>query len=151
FVLRSTDPAFGSEVESLGKDGFEPVSSTANRRSESVVDAFSVDLVWVDALQAFAVAHETADGTTFTFFDRDFTRQPYETVSMPGKWKEGPGVLRRPHGHAPISTDEPSERVPLDVVRATVIGEADAPTDLRHFGVDIADVDGCASDERVLG
>jgi len=151
FVLRSTDPAFEREVQALGNDGFEPVSSTDARRGESVVDAFSVDLMWVDVLQAFAIAHETEDGTTFTFYNRDFSRQPYKSVSVPGEWKEGPGILRQPHGHAPISQDEPCERVPLDVVRATTIGEGNAPTALRHFGVDVTGVDGCDSEDSVLG
>lgn len=148
FVLRSRDPAFGSKVEALGHDGFTSVSGTAERRRESVVDAFSVDLMWVDALRAFAVAHETKDGTTFTFYDREFSRHPYEPVSVSGKWKEGPGILRRPDGHAPISADEPCARVPLDVVRATVTGEAHAPSGLRHFGVDITGIHGCETKGR---
>jgi hypothetical protein len=40
--------------------------------------------------------------------------------------------------------------VPLDVVRATVIGGAAAPTDLRHFGVDVRAVVGCPNPERLL-
>lgn len=50
FVLRSKDPAFGSKVQALERGGFQPVSGTDSRRRKSVVDAFSVDLMWVDAL-----------------------------------------------------------------------------------------------------
>jgi hypothetical protein len=40
--------------------------------------------------------------------------------------------------------------VPLDVVRATVTGEAGAPTDLRRFGLDVTSVNGCADTSRAL-
>jgi hypothetical protein len=40
--------------------------------------------------------------------------------------------------------------VPLDVVRATATGSAAAPTDLRHFGVDVRAVAACASQDRLL-
>ena len=143
FVLRSKSPAFASGVQALGPAGFAPVPGYGSTRTRSVVDAFSADLMWVDALQAFAIAHETAKGTTITFYDRGFTRHPYKPVLVPGPWEEGPGLVRGPKGHAPVSATEPCSTVPIDVVRATVIGEADAPTGLRHFGLDLVDVPGC--------
>src|SRR5699024_8763829 len=96
FVLRSKDPAFGSGVQTLGTDGFVPVPGPDSTRARSVVDAFSVDLMWVDALEAFAIAHETAKGTSVTFYDRGFTRHPYQPVLVPGPWEEGPGLVRQP-------------------------------------------------------
>ncbi|NIH79946.1 hypothetical protein FHX46_002476 [Amycolatopsis viridis] len=150
FVLRSKDPAFAGGVEALGEAGFAPVASTAAPRTRSVADAFSADLMWIDALNAWAIAHETADGTTITFWDRDFTRRPYQPLLVPGAWREGPGLVRRPDGHAPISAADPCRRVPLDVVRATATGEAGAPTDLRRFGLDVVGVPGCADPRRAL-
>src|SRR5699024_12454857 len=78
-------------------------------------------------------------------------RQRYDPCSVAVHWKRGPASLLQLHGHAPIAQDEPCGRVPLDVVRATTVGEADAPTALRHFGVDVTGVDGCESEESVLG
>lgn len=150
FVLRARDPGFGSAVEALGDKGFAPVSGTAAPRTASVVDAFSADLMWVDALGAFAIAHETQDGTTITFRNRDFSGSPYRPILIPGAWREGPGLVRSPEGHAPVAADDPCGRVPLDLVRATVLGEAGAPTNLRHFGLDVTDVDGCAKPARAL-
>lgn len=150
FLLRSTDPAFAERVEALGPDGFAPVDGTDDRRHRSVVDAFSADLMFVDALDAFAIAHETEQGTTITFWNRRFTANPYHQVVIPGPWQEGPGLFRRPDGHAPLSTRDPCGRVPLDVVRATVIGDADAPTDLRQFGMDLHGLDGCADAARAI-
>jgi len=66
FVLRSPDPAFTTGVELLSPGGFRP-DTTTSARLRSVVDAFSVDVMWVSALAAFAIAHETRDGTTITF------------------------------------------------------------------------------------
>lgn len=149
FMLRSHDPAFGFGVEALGAGGFAPVGSTGAPRERSVVDGFSADLMWVGALDAFAVAHETDDGTQLTFWSRDFTVQPYRPVLVGGDWKEGPGLLRRPDGHSPLSSADPCDRVPLDLVRATVNGPPGAPTDLRHFGLDVRGAGGCGTPARL--
>lgn len=150
FVLRAKDPAFATGVQSLSDNGFVPVASTTAPREKSVVDAFSADLMWVDALDAFAIAHETQDGTTITFWNRDFTAHPYKALLVPGDWREGPGLVRAPDGHAPVSADDPCGRVPFDVVRATATGEAGAPTDLAHFGLDVTGIDGCGDQQRAL-
>jgi hypothetical protein len=151
FVLRAKDPTFSTGVESLTDKGFAAVANTAAPRTTSVVDAFSADLEWVDALDAFAIAHETQDGTTITFWNRDFTSHPYRALVIPGGWREGPGLVRRPDGHAPTSAADPCGRVPFDVVRATTLGEANAPTDLRHFGLDVVGIQGCGDRQRALG
>ncbi|MFC4002343.1 beta-xylosidase [Prauserella oleivorans] len=150
FVIRAKDPTFSTGVEALGPDGFTSVAGTGTPRTRSVVDAFSADLMWVDALDAFAIAHQTDRGTTITFWNRDFTATPYRPVLLPAPWEEGPGLVREPDGHAPVSTDDPCGRVPVDVIHATRIGEAGAPTALRHFGLDIHGVDGCATTGRAL-
>ncbi|MBB1153298.1 beta-xylosidase [Amycolatopsis sp. DR6-1] len=150
FVVRAHDPAFREGVEALGEKGFEPTATTAAPRTRSVVDAFSVDLEWVGALSAFAIAHETAEGTTITFWDRDFTMQPYKPVVIPGAWKEGPGLVRRPDGHAPTSVSDPCDLVSLDVVRATEIGPTGAPTGLKHFGLDVKGAGGCSTPSRSM-
>ncbi|WP_188316396.1 beta-xylosidase [Solihabitans fulvus] len=143
FVLRSTDPAFVSGVQTLTDRGFVLANGTKIARERSIVEAFSADWMWVDALNAFAIAHETDGGTTVTFWDRDFTMNPFRPVVIPGVWKEGPGLVRRADGHAPISTEDPCGRVQLDVVRSTVEAAPGTPTDLRHFGIDIAGAPGC--------
>ncbi|MEU4806097.1 beta-xylosidase [Actinosynnema sp. NPDC023587] len=152
FVLRARDPTFLNHVEALGERGFEPVADTRRPRTRSVVDAFSADWMYVDALKAFAIAHETEHGTTITFWDHDFTGNPVPPVTIPGRWREGPGLVRTPEGHAPLSPEDPCGRIPLDVVRATVDGAAAAPTDLGHFGLDLAHAPGCrtAATARVL-
>ncbi|GAA1986857.1 beta-xylosidase [Amycolatopsis minnesotensis] len=150
FLLRSKDPAFASGVEALGEKGFAAAATTSAQRTRSLVDAFSADLMWVEALDAFVIAHETSGGTTLTFWDRDFTANPFRPVTVPGAWQEGPGLVRAPDGHAPLSQADPCGRVPFDVVRATVIGGANAPTDLRHFGIDVHGVRACTDPGRTL-
>ncbi|RSM80736.1 beta-xylosidase [Kibdelosporangium aridum] len=139
FVLRSKDPVFASGVEMLGHGGFKPGTG----RERSVVDAFSADWMWIDALDAFAIGHETAGGTTITFWNRDFTAHPYEPVLVPGPWEEGPGLARRADGHAPLSLTDPCGRIPIDVIRAT--RDKAEPTDLKLFGLDLHTVNGCAT------
>ena len=148
FVLRSSDPAFGSGVEALGPDGFVPVADTS-ARLRSVVDAFSADWMWVDALAAFAIAHETRDGTTITFWDFGFDAQPYHPLLVPGPWREGPGLVRRGDGHAVVSLDNPCGKVAIDLVRATREVAA-GPSTLRHFGLDVTDFDACADPGRAV-
>jgi hypothetical protein len=152
FVLRSRDPLFTTGVESLGPEGFVPVSSTRTPRTRSVVEAFSADWMWIDAASTFAIAHSTDGGTTVTFWNKEFTRQPFDTVLIPGAWKEGPGLVRTPEGHAPAHPTDPCMRVPLDVLRATVNGGSGAPTNIGHFGLDAVGLTGCATTEeaRVL-
>ncbi|MFD1150585.1 glycoside hydrolase family protein, partial [Saccharothrix hoggarensis] len=147
FVLRSKDHRFATGVQALGVNGFEPVSSTRAPRTRSVANAFSADWMYVAALRAFVIAHSTDHGTTLTFWDKDFTANPHPQVHIPGPWREGPGLVRTPLGHAPVSAEDPCGRVAVDVVRATVEGPAAAPTDLAHFGLDLAGVPGCATEE----
>lgn len=145
FVLRSPDPTFAAGTQALTPSGFQPVNSTNAHRTLSIANAFSADWMWVDALNAFALAHEVdGKGTVITFWDSDFTTHPYQDVVLPGRWKEGPGLVRRPDGHAPASADDPCGRVPIDVVRATE-DTGNGPTDMALFGMDLAGVVGCGS------
>jgi hypothetical protein len=138
FVLRAKNPEFTEQVQSLTASGFRPAGQEAPR---SIVDAFSADWMWVDALEAFAVAHQVTAGTEITFWNRDFTGQPYRPVLIPGPWQEGPGLVRAPDGHATVSTSDPCGVVPVGVFRATALNPA--PTDIRYFGVDITGVNAC--------
>ncbi|GGM70296.1 beta-xylosidase [Longimycelium tulufanense] len=152
FVLRAKEPTFRTDVQALEDGGFAPVRSTRSPRTRSVVDAFSADWMWVDALEAFAIAHQTEHGTTITFWDRDFNRNPYQPLLVKGTWKEGPGLVRRADGHAPISVGDPCARVPIDVYRATRLTQVpqDVPTDIARFGLDVEGVDGCGTRDRAL-
>lgn len=139
FVLRARDAVFSERVEALTDEGFQPADEV--KRARSVVDAFSADWMWVPALQAFAIAHQTAEGTTITFWDKEFTRHPYEAVLVSGAWQEGPGLVRQGSGHAVVSPEDPCGTVPVDLLRATALNPA--PTEIRHFGIDLVGVRGC--------
>ncbi|MGH3450650.1 MAG: beta-xylosidase, partial [Haloechinothrix sp.] len=148
FLLRAPDPTFTAGVEALGPTGFRRVPRTATPRETSLVDAFSADLMWVEVLDAFVIAHQTADGTTLTFWNRDFTASPHPPLALPGPWAEGPGLVRTRHGHAPISAHDPCGTIAFDVVRATA--DRGAPTNLRHFGMDVHGGSGCAQQEGAM-
>jgi hypothetical protein len=149
FVIRSADPTFSTGVQALSDKGFISSESITPGVAKSIVDAFSADWMYSDALNAFVVAHETAKGTAITFYDRDLRSHPYRQVTIPGPWQEGPGLVRTPLGHAPVSGSAPCSRVPLDVVRAT--SPSKPPTDLSTFGVDGTGVQGCQTREQTLG
>lgn len=141
FVLRSPDPAFRHGVQALSPTGFHPVSSATGPRSRSVANATTSDWMWVDALQAFAIASDDPHGTTITFWDANFTYHPYRPVVLGGPQREGPGLVRTPDGHAPVATHDPCGQVPVDVIRATRGGPG--PTGLEHFGTDLTGPHGC--------
>jgi hypothetical protein len=141
FVLRSKDPVFRTGVQTLGTSGFAPVASATSVRERSISDTTTSDWMWVDALDAFAIASDTDAGTVISFWDADFDYHPYSSVTIPGAQREGPGLIRRADGHAVVSTTDPCGRVPLDVVRATVEGAG--PNGLAHFGLDVDGVSGC--------
>lgn len=141
FVLRSKDPTFQSGVQALGPAGFVAVPSATTVRSRSIADATTSDWMWVDALNAFAIASDISGGTTITFWDADFRYHPYSPVLIPGAQHEGPGLVRRADGHALVSTTDPCGRVPLDVIRPTAEGAG--PNGLAHFGVDIDGLHAC--------
>jgi hypothetical protein len=151
FVLRSPDPTFVSGTQALTPKGFVPVAGTKSKRSSSVAEAFSADWMWIDALNVFAVAHEVEQGTVISFWDKDFTTNPYQDVVVPGKWKEGPGLVRRVDGHAPPSADDPCGRVPIDLLRATRDNGRGGPTDIATFGLDLTGVGGCRTPETMAG
>ncbi|HEX5402165.1 MAG TPA: beta-xylosidase [Pseudonocardiaceae bacterium] len=141
FVLRSPDPAFGRDVESLGQTGFMAVPGTADARTRSIAAATTSDWMWVDALRAFAIATDGSAGTTITFWNADFTYQPYQPVVIGGAQREGPGLVRTADGHAVVSATNPCGQVPVDLVRAT--GESAGPNGLTHFGVDVDGLHAC--------
>ncbi|WP_243788923.1 beta-xylosidase [Saccharopolyspora gloriosae] len=149
FVLRARDAEFSDRVQALTDSGFEPTGTTNVPRRRSVVDAFSADWMWSDALRAFAIAHQTERGTTITFWDRDFTGHPYAPLLLPGPWREGPGLVRTDDGHTPTSTSDPCGTVPVDLLRATESNPA--PTSLHSFGLDVPEVHGCADPDRARG
>ncbi|MPY99217.1 MAG: beta-xylosidase [Actinophytocola sp.] len=155
FLLRSGDAAFGKQVQALGERGFRPVSGTGAARTWSLTegaldapagaaaaDTADADLMWVDLLDAFAVAHATDTGTRLTFWDRSFSGHPYPSVTVRGDGTDGPGLVRAPTGHAPQSERDPCDAVPLDLVRATQ-GKPKR-TGLRHIGADLVGAQGCA-------
>lgn len=145
FVLRARDPEFSEDLQALTRSGFVGVDDADAPRGRSVVDAFSADWMWVEALGAFAIAHQVEGGTRITFWDRGFTRHPYEPLLIEGPWREGPGLIRQPDGHAPVPRSRPCGAVPFDVLRATRAHPA--PTGIRYFGLDV-EVRACERPER---
>jgi hypothetical protein len=148
FVLRSKDPAFQRGVQALEPDGFAAVSSATSPRTRSVADATTSDWMWLDALDAFAIASDTADGTVITFWDADFTYHPFQPVLVGGAAREGPGLVRTAAGHAPVAVTDPCGQVPLDVFRAT--GGNQGPNGISHFGIDLDGLRVCQRRDTAL-
>jgi hypothetical protein len=148
FVVRSQDPAFQRGVQALGPDGFGAAASATGPRTRSVADATTSDWMWVDALNAYAIASDNPGGTTVTFWDANFTYHPFQPVQIGGAVREGPGLVRTAEGHAPVSMTDPCGQVPLDVLRAT--GGNQGPNGIAHFGIDVDGLHSCQGRSTAL-
>ncbi|MGN9846939.1 hypothetical protein ACTMTI_53520 [Nonomuraea sp. H19] len=136
FAWRSADPTFQSGVEVFTANGWQP-RQAGNDRSFSVLNGFSVDWQYSDALQAFIVASNgpNSGGTVLEFLNRNDLRiRPYPDGLLPGTWTEGPGLASRPDKHATVTPQGECGRVPIDVIQSTATAP---PHTLGHFGFDL--------------
>ena len=133
FVLRSKDPTFQAGVEELQAGGFQPYDA-AKHTAHKLLESFSVDWQYIDAIDAYAIASHTAGGKTrLHLFDKSLTSSLGE-VEIAGSWTEGPGIVSRPDRHAIPSGK--CGQVPIDIMRS--VGPGGPETwDLAHDGADL--------------
>jgi hypothetical protein len=134
FVLRSADPTFQSGVEELSANGYVAYSA-ADHTKHSILESFSVDWQYIDAISAFAIASHTGGGETRVFlFDDAGNELLPDPVAIPGPWHEGPGIASRPDKHAIPGSS--CDVIPFDVMRA--VGGSDVSSwNLGHTGADL--------------
>ena len=138
FVIRSPDPVFHTGVEELTASGFVP-RTPAVQGTFSILDAFSTDWQYIDAVDVFAMAFNggSSDHTHVHLFDADTMREiEGSPIRVPGVWAEGPGIVSRADKHAlPGAT---CGTIPIDLMRAvyTVFGGGIDSWDLAHTGLD---------------
>ncbi|AYY15139.1 LPXTG cell wall anchor domain-containing protein [Actinobacteria bacterium YIM 96077] len=135
FAWRSPDPTFQTDVEVFTAEGWQERTS-ANSRSFSVVNGFSVDWQYSDALETFIIAHHNDEGvTTLTFLDgENLAEHSYEQVNVDGAWAEGPGIVSTPAQHAIDDPQGECGRVLVDLMHAS---HGEPPQDLVHKGIDV--------------
>jgi predicted GH43/DUF377 family glycosyl hydrolase len=141
FVLRSADPTFQTGVEELSENGYVAYKPEDHTK-HSILESFSVDWQYIDAISAFAIASHTGGGETRVYlFDDDGKKLLADPVAIPGPWHEGPGIASRPDKHAIPGSD--CHLVPFDVMRA-VGGEDVNSWNLGHTGADLVLNRSCA-------
>jgi hypothetical protein len=139
FVLRSRDPEFQDGVETFDGRLFVP-RSAGNATRFSLVEAFSVDWMFSDVLSAFVLFRSAEDGQMAIDLYRESDLSRIASLRVPASWRDGPGLVRRPDGHAPPDTSCGS--IPIDAVRA--IGTSDPTTwNLARVGTSLATGNGC--------
>lgn len=137
YVLRSSDPTFQTGVEELGPNGFAP-RTAATETAYSLVEAFSVDWQYVDAIDAFAIAIDGSSGfTKVRLFDQDLHAIAGKDILLKGVWADGPGIVSRPDKHA-IPGDS-CDVIPFDTFHGAspIPGGGPSTWDLTHDGADI--------------
>ncbi|WP_043262779.1 hypothetical protein [Streptomyces sp. CT34] len=149
FVWRSPDPTFQSHVQVATASGWQ-AKSDANSRAFSVVNAFSADWQYSDALGAFVIAHDDKqEQTTLTFLDsNNLALHPYSDVAIQGHWTEGPGIVSRPDKHSVVSRNNDCGRIPIEVIRSTDRNPLGQPTQLARIGLDLLTHNNCAAMPR---
>jgi len=136
YVLRSTDPTFQSNVQELTASGFAARTPGQYTTQYSIAEAFSVDWIYVDILDKFLIASHNSPGSTNLWFYNSALSSRTDTLTMPGDWQEGPGIMKRPDGHALPGANNAIGTVPLDIFRA--VGSSDVNTwDLGFVGYDL--------------
>ncbi len=136
YVQRAHDALFTQSREHLSASGFVPYDA-AQATAHKLADAASVDWLYSDVLDAFAMAIDGAPGAVHVrWFSADLSHELLPDTVIPGTWTEGPGLVGRPDRHVVPSAT--CGRVPLDVVRS--VGSA-APAvgtwDLAWVGADV--------------
>jgi hypothetical protein len=136
YAIRSTDPTFQSNVEVATASGFVP-RTAANTASYIVSESKSPDWQYSDALNAWIVLSNQAQGLTYVrLLSKDLSHQLQPDLTISANWSEGPGLVSTPEKHslAPQPGDY-CQRIPLDYINATV--PSSPPNNLSHFGADL--------------
>jgi hypothetical protein len=147
YVIRSFDPTFQTGVEELSVPGpgaapqFVPRDNSQQRFGNfatnfALLDATSVDGLFVPALNAFAVVMfedlnpafgPSGPAAVVSVFDSSFQHLE-QTLVIPGvTFTEGPGIVRTPQGQA-LSFFGPG-LLPLDLVRSVGLQLSSDPLD----------------------
>ncbi|MBK9295091.1 MAG: hypothetical protein IPM57_11750 [Oligoflexia bacterium] len=150
YVIRSPDPMFQQNVEEVRCPGDESDIAGLHRikpgtctnpywkklnsgekpsTKYSVIETYSADLTYSDALGLFAIAfrnHPTIMG--MLFFDENFKIAGPGLTLGEAPYRDGPGILHRADGHLLPSThsDNVCSQIPLEVFSAVGSDPQDA-------------------------
>jgi hypothetical protein len=137
FLLRSTDPSFGSGVQELQATGFAP-STASTHTTHPLLKAFTIDWSYSDVLQRYVLVNDTADGGAVTLFTKDFKPTNEVQTLIPYASGDGPGIAATSNRHLP--SGNACNVVPVDLMRGMPDGTGKKGPygwDLGHAGVDL--------------
>lgn len=136
YMIRSPDPAFQLNVEEVRCPGDEQKSFhpgtcaepywknlSGNKPSTryAVIESYSADLTFSDALGLFAIVFRNDPVVMNMFFyDENFKLLQPGVILGGGQWRDGPAFLRRPDGHLLPSSlsDNVCSQIPLEIYSA---------------------------------
>lgn len=153
YLVRSTDPLFGKNVQKLTASGFVPLNSPQDYRPIDL--GASIDLAYSDALDRFVLFSNQAltPGMTVTLLDPNTWKVTgTHQFAAVGSRRDGPGVAKRPDGHLPVDAADPTG-APLATVIATG-PETPSTWDLALSGAKIPSnlsIEGLRASGRVPG
>jgi hypothetical protein len=136
FVLRSFDPQFKTGVEELGPNGFAAYN-TATHTHFPIVQAYTVDWAYSDALDRFVLASDQSLEALLYVFDHNL-QLVQSGLGIGGLSNDGPGIAALPNRHLPAGSACNSS--PVDIMRAVSDNTGNTGPyswDLAHAGVDL--------------
>lgn len=115
YVIRSKSPAFTNREVRTPRQ-WAKVGNGVRVTDHKLVDGFSADMMYSDAIDNFVVAlHTNSKHTKIRFFDKNFSKTRPE-MTVVGTWRDGPGLMKKPNGHALPSVS--CNILPVPMVRA---------------------------------
>lgn len=116
FVLRSTDPAFGREVEELADQGWTPRPPGQHAADHSVLESFGLDLAFDRRTGTLVAASDRVPRQVDLFVLDPATFRTRASGHLAMAWREGPAlVTEADKATAPRAA---CDRLPLDVLAA---------------------------------
>lgn len=145
YLIRSKKPTFENR-EVATNFGWRLVTRSVKVTNHKLVDGFSVDMLYSDLAKNFVLAlHYNSRFTTIRSYDDNFKPSKIER-RVDGQWRDGPGLVRKPNGHAIPSSS--CDVLPLSMVRSKG-GKSPATWDLYFADVSmnlLENSEGCTAD-----
>ncbi len=117
YMIRSKSPTFVNREIRAPKGWVSASKGNGIRVTDyNLIAGFSVDMMYSDLIDSFVIAVNTnPNHTTLIFVDKNLSKSRPD-MKINGTWRDGPGLIRKPNGHALPAAS--CDIIPVSLVRA---------------------------------